>query len=193
MGKPAVLQKLANQCPLHSHLVSTSWIVFISRRICTIHCFGNLICLAYVTTEIRKVSTTQHTKNEDAWQRSLRHGNQLRYTLIKKIQKWTVNIHSCSKNKKVGKEWEHSTACERWNNSNILHKHKYESTYPIAKGNLRQLSINCTPETPEKMRCKTEWLYFTKQCLLLRLSLCRLLAPIASSTEVGSHKPKLSK
>jgi hypothetical protein len=33
---------------------------------------------------------------------------------------------------------------------------KYESTYPIAKGNLRQLSINCTPETPEKMRGKRE-------------------------------------
>jgi len=33
---------------------------------------------------------------------------------------------------------------------------KYESTYPIAKGNLRQLSKNCTPETPEKMRGQTE-------------------------------------
>lgn len=106
-------------------MVSTSWTVFISRCICTIHCFGNLICLAYLTTEMRKVSTKQHIKNDHILRRSPRHENQLRYTLIKNIQKWTVNIHSYSKNMKVRKEWEHSLACERWNNSNFLHIWKY--------------------------------------------------------------------
>lgn len=127
----------------------------------------------------------------NTWRWNQRYWNQLWDTTIKNIQKWTVNIHSCSKNMEVWKEQEHSTACERQNNSNILQQ-KYESTYPIAKRNLRQLCTNCTPHTPEKMRGKTEWLYFTKQCLLL-LFYCWILAPIACIMEVGLHKPKLSK
>lgn len=36
---------------------------------------------------------------------------------LKTSKTWTVNIHSCSKNTEVWKEREHSTACERQNNS----------------------------------------------------------------------------